>query len=244
MRAIIVSVDYTDELRLTLPYNRSHFESVHVVTSSKDADNVRPVAAASNAEVIVTDLFYEGGAKFNKWRALEYGLDVMGRQGWLCVMDADVFWPKRATLNPVLGNLYTPMRRMYPEIPPSVPEEFTWKMFPVHRNVGEFAGYSQIFHADDPVLGPAPWHQTDWEHAGGADSIFQRKWPSHLKVRPSWDCLHIGSAGQNWYGRSTPHADGTLPEGAAERKRLVDSIWVNRRKKPDPEFRGERTVGH
>jgi hypothetical protein len=198
---------------------RRHFKEVYVVTSTVDAGDVMPIAAANDALVVVTDAFYEGGARFNKFRALEFGLDVMGRYGVLCVMDADVIWPRELPRYDYRhGKLYTPLRRMAPWPLDPIPAESEWWQYPIHRNVAEWAGYSQIFHADDPHLGPAPWHDTGWSHAGGGDSYFQMKWPPLDKVRPPWECLHLSEAGVNWLGRATPLADGTLPEGAAERR--------------------------
>src|SRR5580692_269178 len=92
MKAILVSVDYADILAVTLPYNRHHFDEVYVVTTPGSEDG--RVAKQLGAEVWGTTAFYDDGAVFNKWKALEEALDVMGRDGWLCVMDADVLWPK------------------------------------------------------------------------------------------------------------------------------------------------------
>ena len=52
---------------------------------------------------------------------------------------------------------------------------------------GRFAPLAdEVFHADDPHLGPPPWFDVRWSHAGGGDSEFQAKWPDHLKVRPAF----------------------------------------------------------
>lgn len=239
MRAILVCVNYADVLSLTLPYNRHHFESVHVVTSPADEATQR-LCRELGAHCFVTDAFCRDGAIFAKWRALEEGLDAMGRHGWLCVMDADVLWPKvvpQSVLGmDLFGRLTTPLRRMYPAIPKTaadVPPESEWPRYPLHRNVGEWAGYSQIFHADDPALGPPPWHETNWKHAGGADSFFQAKWPRERKLRPPFEVLHLGPAGANWFGRENPDA-----------ARLTRELWERRRAArgtADP-FPGERTA--
>lgn len=240
LRAITVCVDYQDLLAVTLAYNRGHFSEFHIVTDGKCFDQVDAIARPLDCCVHMTQLFYERGAAFNKWAALEWGIDQIGREGWLCLMDADVLWPKMAKVRPYDGDilqkgyLCTPLRRMAPwpyrndygslkatalnvsDGGSLFPVEEDWKQFPVHRNVREWAGYSQIFHASDPVLGPPPWHEIDWKHAGGADSIFQRKWPAERKVRPPWECLHLGEAGKNWFGR------GADP-------RLTEEIWRKRR---------------
>lgn len=209
MNAILVAVNYTNLLKLTLPYNRHHFDKVMVVTDANSSEDVYEIADQCRAEVHVTDAFYRGGAHFNKWLALEEGLDVLGRSGWICVMDADVLWPRETLLNwdplfrmgwtPLQGRLYTPRRRMLPTIPQEVPPEETWKTYPLYQSE-EFAGWTQIFHASDPVLGPAPWYETNWIHAGGADTFFQSKWPKERKIRPPFEVLHLGPNGKNWCG--------------------------------------------
>lgn len=233
MRALIVSVDYTSELSLCLPWNRHHFDEVLLVTSPADLPNVAPIAAACQAEVFATDLFYRGGARFNKFAALEAGLDHFGRQGWLCLMDADVLWPQRLPqFERRVGYLYAPLRRMYPTIPHEVPPEETWYRYPIHRNVAEWAGYSQIFHADDEHLGQPPWHDVRLLHAGTGDSLFQFRWPPACKIRLPFQVLHVGEAGANWLGRITPRPDGSIPEGADERRAALREMI--RQRKPGP----------
>lgn len=233
MNAVIVCVDYADLLAVTLPYNRHHFDRVLVVTAHKDVVT-RAVCREHDAETHVTNAFYRSGASFNKWLALEEGLDLFGRKDWLCIMDADVLWPNRLPAmcsacghgngmkycpqvhgDPqgkdehrwvrwqdglTIGKLYAPLRRMRPEL--TACPEAEWGKYPIHKNVAEWAGYSQVFHCDDPVLGRPPWHQIDWKHAGGADSFFQMKWTPANKIRPAFEVLHLGEAGINWMGRA------------------------------------------
>lgn len=253
LRAILVCVDYADLLALTLPYNLHHFSGVWVVTDGKSLEATKrvcweaPNLTGTSITVLATELFYDRGAKFNKWAGLEWGLDAMGREGWLCVMDADVLWPKglrwglfpdgrslslvengrESVWSP--GHLISPLRRMFPTIPSLPPEEATWGRYPVHSNRKEWVGFTQIFHASDPVLGPPPWHQTDWTHAGGADSFFQAKWPQHKKVRPPFEVLHLGEAGTNWCGRVSPYADGSEPDGAEEKWKELQRMMRERK---------------
>lgn len=246
LHAITVCVNYHDCLSLSLPYNRHHFRHYTIVTSHDDYRNVAPIAEANNAQVLATDLFTYAGALFNKWLALEWGLSQIGRKGWLCLLDADVLWPKDAPLDRILrpGFLYSPLRRMYPTIPKSaaeIPSEEVWNRYSIHHNLREHAGYSQIFHADDPVLGSPPWHDTRWLTAGSADSFFQAKWPDDKKIRPTWYVLHLGEPGQNWCGRATAYADGSVPPDAQSRRDRVRQLWIDRRGKRGMEaFKDER----
>lgn len=278
LRMIMVSVDYIDLHSITLPYNRHHFRDSLIVTSKADEKDGRilDLAQDNSAELFVTDAFYDDGARFNKWKALEQGLDVFGRHGWICLIDADVLWPKNLELydtsngnlatNSINGNtpmilergkLYSPLRRIFPfsemnkqwihvipqptnpfcqpdPIAPTelrcFPSEEQWSRYPIHRNVGEWAGYTQIFHASDPaLLTPPPWHEINWKHAGGADSFFQARWKSENKIRPPFEVLHLGNAGENWMGRSSPYLNGggTHPESEQRRKELAD-VWQRR----------------
>ena len=250
MRAIMVCVDYQDLLRVCLPYNRHHFDEVCVVTNVKQTIQTMELLdelGMGDIKLYNTDAFYHGNAVFNKWAALEEALDWYGRRGWMVLMDSDVLWPKngsdilRRYLRP--GFLYSPLRRMFTDTTQPLPPEDQWGRYPIHRNVGEWAGYSQVFAADDPVLGPPPWHEIDWAHAGGADSMFQQKWPRERKIRPPFEILHVGPAGANWCGRSTPYLDGTKPENADERAKMVKEIWEGRRGKHGPDrFRHEKLL--
>lgn len=269
LRAFMVCVDYSDLLALTLPYNVSHFKEVNIITSSKDKPNVMGVLdsmsipSGTDIGIYETNAFYKDGAVFNKWRALEEGLDSFGRDGWICLMDADVLWPKGLkvgekgenleivagdgykpfTVEP--GYLCSPLRRMYEDLSKvrekGVPLERDWSLCPIHRNVGEWAGYTQIFHSSDPVLEITPWHEIDFISAGTADSFFQMKWSSIRKVRPPFEVLHLGPAGENWLGRATPYLDGSIPKEANDRKKKLREMLIKRRQNVrGDKFAGER----
>jgi hypothetical protein len=235
MNAILVAVQYSDILRLTLPYNRRHFEKVLVVTDLNSYEEVLAIAEPLQVEVYATDEFYANGAVFNKWLCLERGYDILGREGWLCTMDADVAWPKHLPAGWVeslqTGKLYTPLRRMLPNIPKEIPDESAWRSYPTHRYIAEWGGYSQIFNRADPVLGSPPWYQTNWRHAGGGDSYFQMKWAPHNKIRPPWECLHIGESGTNWMGRVSRLADGSLPKDHDQHQRDMQAMYASRRQR-------------
>lgn len=241
LRAITVSVDMSDLLSITLPHNREHFADVTVVTSTKDAET-EAVAKANNAGVFKTDTFWAGGGEFRKWLALETALRETGLQDshdWLAIMDCDVLWPKQIVHDYVLGKLYGPLRRMWYDwpamsahsslIPHGVPPERSWNLFPIHPQQHEWAGFSLILHSDDPVLRQRPWFDTSWRSCAGGDSFFQMRWTGQDKVRPQWEVLHLGPDHVNWLGRTSPRADGTIPEGAKERQEKLRHMMLQRR---------------
>lgn len=232
LRALIICVDFSDLLWITLPYNRHHFDEVLVVTTPADERSQR-VARNFGADVYETDSFYEAGAVFNKWSPLEEGLDAMGREGWICLMDVDILWPKTLPAFELkLGCLHGPNRRVMTDAFAPIPDD--WSDFPLYLpNSRLIAGYSQVFHADDPHLIELPWHKTNWVHAAGADSYFQRQWPKCNRKRLPFATLHLGEVGVNWCGRTSPYADGSFPRDAQERMRkllgMVKQIGYPRR---------------
>jgi hypothetical protein len=255
-RAFIVCVDYADILELTLPGTLRHFrpEDIHIITAPNDKA-VR-IAARHGFNVHITNAFYADGAIFNKWKALEEALDKFLRYGWIVLLDADIVLPDLPHLFPSNTEagfrvdpegLLTPRRRMLPFLPRSVeeiPPEDEWERYPIHANLGEWAGYCQLFNAKCSVLRErgTPWHETDWKHAGGADSFFQALWPIGRRYRPVWDCLHLGPAGENWMGRVTPYTDGSVPAEAQERAAALRQVWHDRRypSPGEPRFASEK----
>lgn len=218
--ALMVSVDFSDFLDITLEYNRHHFERVVVVTTSQDIDT-RIVAAKNDADVFTTDSFYETGAIFNKHKPLEEGLDFLGREGWLCLIDTDILWPKTLpAFDLEVGSIYGPTRRVMEHIEFPIPDD--WEAFPLYLPKSPLiAGYSQIFHASDSVLGGSPWHETNWKHAGGADTFFQQKWSKQNRRRLPFSVLHLGEVGMNWCGRLQPTLDSSPLSFEKERREAL-----------------------
>ena len=244
IRAITVCVDYADILRLTLPRSMEHFDSVTVVTHPRDEETIG-VVREFGAVLYLTEVFYDKGADFNKFAAMEEGLELMGREGWLAIIDADIYFPPEIPYWQMdEGCLYTPRRRMHPRIPSRVEEiPVGWSGFKYPMANEEFAGYCQIFHANDAMLGPAPWHETNWIWAGGPDSVFHQKWPARNKIRPPFEVLHLGPSFQNWAGRVVPLADGTVPMEATRRANRRSEILDGRaqlRKEGKDMFSGEK----
>lgn len=201
MKAILVCVNYGDVLARTLPRNRHHFKEVMIVTTPED-NKTHFLAKQNDCKIFATHSFYDDGAYFNKWKGLEEGLDIFGREGFLCIMDADIVWPKEIN-HPryIVGNLYTPVRHLMAckgGVCP-IPSEEKWERFHLSRET-DFAGYTQIFHVEDLHLPKPPWHELNWKHAGGADTMFQNLWPEENKIRPGWQVLHVGPTGTNWAG--------------------------------------------
>jgi hypothetical protein len=213
VRAILVSVDYADILSVTLPYNRHHFTDVYVITTNEDKETQR-VCSENQTQVLTTDLFYRYGAAFNKWGAMEYGFNMIGRTGWLCMMDADVLIPKEARFDLNPGCIHSCRRNIIKDLTQceSIPTEESWSNFPTSPYDSEPAiGYLMAFYAQDAVLKERPWFRKV-QHAGAADSYFHERWKPENKIQLPFSVLHLGEDRRNWCGRVTRGFDGQLPK--------------------------------
>ena len=197
MKCLIVSVNYSDILKYTLPYNKHHFEEILVVTHPDDNQTIN-IALDNEVQLYLTQSFYSRGAHFNKWSPTEEGLDRLGRSGPLCLLDADIMLPKDSEITSTHGRLIIPKRRMAPLGEP--PPENEWGQYPLDNFQG-WAGYCMIFNGSDPVLLRRPWFKP-WIHAGGGDTEFEQRWRKDHKLRSNFEVLHIGEPRTNWCGRS------------------------------------------
>ena len=225
LRTIITSVGFADFLALTLPYNRHHWGQVCVLTTPADTDTQK-VAVANNAFFFATDNFYKDGAKFNKFLALEECLDHFGRHGIICLVDADVFWPRSVPFsNWRRGHIYSfKRRRLLLDTTAPIPPEPEWQHLPLDPQFGECLGFTQIFHSNDPHLGRPPWHRIDITHAALGDSYFQARWPLRNRIWIDQDVLHLGNYANNWLGRVVQHRDGSIPDNAEQLAKDVENL--------------------
>ena len=230
MRAIIVCVGYDDLLSLSLPRNAHHFEEIIVVTTPMDLSTYAVVANVENAMSFRTTAFHQDGAEFNKGRSLERALSMLGRDGWICHLDADVILPRKIDWPKLkVGQLYLGRRRICEDIElgAKLPED-QWEDYPVCQEQIDWPGFFQLFHADDPVLAQRPWYPTDWRHAGGADTEFNNKWSQEKRELVGFEVLHLGTPRLNWWGRQTPRLDGADVPGALESTRRMVKMDADR----------------
>jgi len=210
MKAIICCVEYDDFLTITLKRNIDLFDKVLVVTSFEDVATQDLVASYyPKCQLHITDAFYNNDALFNKGAAMEEGFDILGRDGWIAILDADIILPKdfkKYYEQLYFPFLYVPYRKMLYD-PTNYHDALDWNELGDKLEY-EFAGYCQIFNGYDPVLEQRPWYSDEFTHAGGCDSLFQAKWSIGRRIRPDWRVLHLGPADRNWCGRCTDRLDG------------------------------------
>jgi len=164
-KSLVVCVEYDDFLEITLPRNAKHFVDTLVVTSPTDK-RTQAIAERCGCNVLATDAFYRYGASFNKGLAVEEGFEKLGRDGWICVWDADIVLPERwdvASADPEC--LYVPIRRMLAD-PKKFVDGMDWSNLPSPSWPNEFPGYCQIFNAAASAIQATgkPWYGIDWNH--------------------------------------------------------------------------------
>lgn len=239
---VTVCVDFDDILEHTLPYNLKHFERFVVVTATHD-ERTQKLCRRLHVQCLVTDVFYENGAAFNKWAGLEQGLDYLGRHGWICVIDADIMIPRNPSqIVPQVGKLYTPLRRNFTTwLKEEIPHEPYWRRFRMVNLREEHAGYFHLFHADSPQCVEKPWYSTTFSWAGTADTLFQRRFQERDKLRPKFEVLHIGETFRNWAGRVQPRLDGQPVPNAEDNAGKFNAFMNARRiNRFDDRYKGER----
>jgi hypothetical protein len=92
IEAVTVCCRYADFLRETIPYNLPHLDRWLIVTDEDDADT-REVCRQHNLEVVITDDFYRSGARFDKARGIDRGLQLLTHDDWVLHLDADIALP-------------------------------------------------------------------------------------------------------------------------------------------------------
>lgn len=241
IRAIVVSVNYDDLLKISLPLNMRHFSECLVVTSHEDEGTQRVASSVPHVRTFKTDAFRRHGASFNKGYALELAFQQLDRKGWLCVWDADTILPSDLKgvdggLSPVC--LYSARRRILSD-PREYTHSYDWSRAPITTDL-VYPGYFHLFHTSDPALRNPPWYDVTFSHAGGGDGYFQSRWPSKHKIRLPFEVLHLGPRDTNWFGRVSPRLD-ELPVGTtSEQMNQLHELWRHRHTLPPHERYGGR----
>lgn len=97
MKAMLVSVNYSDYLEYILPYNTLIFDEIVVITTKTDIDCQRVCKKYTNVTCIVVEdkLLKHNNAVFNKGKLLNEGMYYLRDQkynGYLCLTDSDIIF--------------------------------------------------------------------------------------------------------------------------------------------------------
>ena len=227
IECVITCVNYGDFLAYTLPFNRSLFDRIVVVTSPEDKLTQR-VCEYWYVECIQTTAFGTQDGKFIKGSGINEGLSRLSKTGWLVHMDADILLPpltKRLmdVMNLDKSFIYGCDRfncqsfedwARFMSTPRLQHENNSWihtSSFQIGTRVAimEFGGYIpigffQMWHADSKQLSYPAGHKG----AARDDMDFAARWPrSKRGFIPEIIAYHLESEkadmGANWSGRKT-----------------------------------------
>ena len=104
LESVVVCVDYSDFLEVTLPHNQQYFDNIVVVTSFEDKKTQR-LCRHYNIDPVITDAFYEGQDPFNKAKGINLGLAHLKYNDWVLHMDADILLPHNFRNNLFINSL-------------------------------------------------------------------------------------------------------------------------------------------
>lgn len=231
IEAVIVCKDYSDFLQHTLPENMNFIDRLVVVTHPDDKAT-KALCNKYSVDCVSTEVMHEDGDKFNKGRAINYGLMHLRNEDWLLHLDADIVLPhnfrKRlydAKLNQ--SNIYGADRlnvgsydNWVKHKDKNIPQHA--HRFLVHAN-REFEMGARLLHQEYgyvPIGFFQLWHSSVNRRypvvAGSAehsDVVFGVQWPRQKRLLlPEFFCYHLESEGQkfgqNWSGRKSKKFEG------------------------------------
>lgn len=94
IEAIIICVNYSDFLGLTLKENEKHFDHIVVITDTNDKSTPEVCKPYKDKiTCLATNAFYTNGAKFNKGLCINFGFQVLKHKEWIFNLDSDILLP-------------------------------------------------------------------------------------------------------------------------------------------------------
>jgi hypothetical protein len=210
---IIVSVDYSDLLDITLKENSGIFDHTIVVTSTKDK-KTQKVCKKYNCTLILTDSFYDEDSYLNKGKAINLAYSKLKYKQWVANMDADIILFKN--FKKIFFDSFSNMEALYwmPRLMFNTPDE--WVDFlkspkPKNPQIEEEAlGYFQLYHYNSKVFQLLNEHNSNKPYyefskdASMSDLMFKNMWKRDFRLKLNMVCYHLGESMKNWKGRVTP----------------------------------------
>ena len=239
LQAVIISINYSDFLKITLPNNKQYFDKVVVVTDMKDLETAK-VCNFYNVKCIQTDAFYDEGEKApNKAKGINEGIKDLDLNAWIVQMDADIWLPPLTRnilehyplekdsiygIDRLMCNSYEDwidFIHMNKKEIPHIHEGWIYlhlDHFPVGQRIVQYygdgympIGYFQLWHPNGSKITSYPVENAAFDRT---DVLHLKQFAREKrKFIPDFVCIHLASEnhamGQNWGGRKTK---GFLPE--------------------------------
>lgn len=204
---VIVSVNYNDYLLVSLNNNRKYIDKITVVTSSEDF-MCQKICEMYKVKCVITDIMYEGGAKFNKGKAINEGIKSIENPDWILLMDSDIVIPEE--LIKVINGTKLDINYLYGTSRIMCEGYERYKDYR-NGNVSLYdlgktensAGYGffQLFNIKSPNIDRMNPFPTVSDDASWSDLIFRDKFTKRGKIE--YPVIHLGESYINWFGRTT-----------------------------------------
>ena len=214
IEVITTCVNYGDYFNVTLPLNYPLFDKMYVVTSSSDIVTQTVCAEYSDkVECIVSDIFFENGAIFNKGKGINLALKRAAKRDWMLITDADIILP--SNLRDCVAHakdkkaIYAAKRVICPrrEDLNRINSREAKNTKIGHPLMGRFqypvVGYFQLFHSSSCHFTKNPKYREDSPTAAVCDLSFAQQWPEEDTLGIKSHCIHLGMNSRNWNGRVT-----------------------------------------
>ena len=202
LSSVCVCVDFWDKLKITLPLNKRHFDETIVVTSIKDV-RTKAICKKHNVKCIVTDSFFENGAKFNKANGINKALAAVSLNDWVCIWDADTLLPEnfRETVNRYCRDV----EAIYCGMKPLRLETKKKCLNYIRKRAQQPWGYCQIYHYGSHR---DKAYEEHYKTAAWSDYRFRYNFARHYIFQENF--CHLGPQQVNWEGK-------------------IDEYWLTRR---------------
>jgi hypothetical protein len=163
---LTVCVNYVDYLAVSYKHNKGLFDDYTVVTSPEDSAT-QAFCQKNGLGCVITDVFYQEGAAFNKGAGLNVGLAARLQSGhafdWVAIMDADTFVPMDFRAHLVRAKLdkewlYGCKRVLIPtwaDYQTALGANGGWSQLKVPNGFG--FGWFQLFNWDSAAIKGQPW---------------------------------------------------------------------------------------
>lgn len=196
---VVVAVNYTDKLRITLERNKGFFSKYIVITSPNDKSTI-DICKRFGVTCCIFHKFYASGAKFNKSGAihdLQQILHTVFPEHWIMLLDADIILPPNIEelllRSPLDRNvLYSLPRKDYA----------TYLDYQTGTNLRpyllNFMGFMQLYFDKSKLYAPISYS------CAGCDWDFRELFGSHVKLLDEDAYIvHLGEDTVNHNGRTS-----------------------------------------
>jgi hypothetical protein len=198
---LIVSVNYNDFLLTSLPYNKKIFDNITVVTSTDDL-MCQKICEKFRVNCLITDVMYDSDSKFNKGKAINYGLSQIENKDLILILDADIIVTEKIELNQLDDeSLYTSGRW----ICETYHRFQNWEKSKDTNDLNKWEndrgfGFFQLFNSNNQILN-GNFYPENFKDASMSDLVFRDKFTSRRSIENK--IIHLGEAYTNWSGRKT-----------------------------------------